>query len=231
MTRSASPWNSPDISAMPAALSATGPNVSSETTTPVVASMPMPHRATRYSENWVNPPPRPMATAMATAMAMIAHTDDSRPDEVPESTVVAGPVSAASAMSRTGVVSVDVKYSVMRLATWARTRPTTTAPNMRRPTLPSLPSGSRPTYFHATIRVPMTVRMPAVRKPRLIGAMADFSPSRAFTMNTPTIEASTPMARAASGNRAPAAHRPGFSGKICWKAGTPRMIDATRVTS
>ena len=47
MIRSGSPWNSPDISAMPAALSATGPKVSSETTTPVVASMPMPHSATR----------------------------------------------------------------------------------------------------------------------------------------------------------------------------------------
>ena len=42
MIRSGSPSNSPDISAMPAALSATGPKVSSETTTPVVASMPMP---------------------------------------------------------------------------------------------------------------------------------------------------------------------------------------------
>ena len=47
MIRSGSPWNSPDISAMPAALSDTGPNVSSDTMTPVVASMPMPHRATR----------------------------------------------------------------------------------------------------------------------------------------------------------------------------------------
>ena len=47
MMRSGSPSNSPDISAMPAALSATGPKVSSETTTPVVASMPMPVRATR----------------------------------------------------------------------------------------------------------------------------------------------------------------------------------------
>ena len=47
MIRSASPSNSPDISAMPAALSDTGPKVSSETTTPVVASMPMPVRATR----------------------------------------------------------------------------------------------------------------------------------------------------------------------------------------
>ena len=47
MIRSGSPWNSPDISAMPAALSDTGPNVSSDTITPVVASMPMPVRATR----------------------------------------------------------------------------------------------------------------------------------------------------------------------------------------
>ena len=42
MIRSGSPWNSPDISAMPAALSDTGPKVSSDTITPVVASMPMP---------------------------------------------------------------------------------------------------------------------------------------------------------------------------------------------
>ena len=47
MIRSASPVNSPDISAIPAALSATGPNVSSDTMTPVVASMPMPQSATR----------------------------------------------------------------------------------------------------------------------------------------------------------------------------------------
>src|SRR5215218_6527342 len=84
MIRSGSPWNSPDISAMPAALSDTGPNVSSETTTPVVASMPMPQRATRYSENWMLPPPSATAAAMATAMAMTAHTDDSSPDEMPD---------------------------------------------------------------------------------------------------------------------------------------------------
>ena len=73
--------------------------------------------------------------------------------------------------------------------------------------------------------------MPAVRKPRLMGAMADLSLSRALTMNTPTIEASTPTARAASGKMAPMAHSSGFSGKMRWKAGTPRMIEATRVTS
>ena len=47
MIRAASPSNSPDISAMPAALSATGPYVSSDTTTPVVASIPIPVSATR----------------------------------------------------------------------------------------------------------------------------------------------------------------------------------------
>ena len=47
MIRSASPANSPDISAMPAALSDTGPKESSEMIIPVVESMPMPTRATR----------------------------------------------------------------------------------------------------------------------------------------------------------------------------------------
>ena len=73
------------------------------------------------------PWPRAMATPKAPAMATIAHTVDSMPELMPASTVVAGPVRAASAMSRTGDVSVEVKYSVMRLATWASTRPETTA--------------------------------------------------------------------------------------------------------
>jgi hypothetical protein len=72
MIRSGSPWNSPDISAMPAALSEMGPKVSSDTMTPVVASMPMPVRATRYSENWRLPPPMPSAMAREMAMAMMA---------------------------------------------------------------------------------------------------------------------------------------------------------------
>ena len=42
MTRSASPVNSPDISATPAALSDTGPKESSETTMPAVDNMPIP---------------------------------------------------------------------------------------------------------------------------------------------------------------------------------------------
>ena len=54
------------------------------------------------------PRPRATATPMATAMPMIANTVDSRPTLMPDSTVVAGPVRAASAISRTGEFSVDV---------------------------------------------------------------------------------------------------------------------------
>ena len=82
-----------------------------------------------------------MATPMAPAMATMAHTELSSPMAVPASTTVAGPVRADSAISWTGLVCVDVKYSVMRLATWASTRPATTAPNIRQPTLESRPVG------------------------------------------------------------------------------------------
>ena len=47
MTRSASPVNSSDISAMPAALSHTGPKLSWDTTIPAVDNMPMPIEDTR----------------------------------------------------------------------------------------------------------------------------------------------------------------------------------------
>ena len=47
MTRSASPVNSPDISATPAALSDTGPKLSSDTIIPAVDRRPMPVSATR----------------------------------------------------------------------------------------------------------------------------------------------------------------------------------------
>src|SRR5262245_38519822 len=132
MIRCGSPSNSPDISAIPAALSATGPNVSSDTTTPVVASMPMPVSATRYSANWRSPPPRAMATPSAPAIATIAHTDDSRPELTPERVAVAGPpVAADSAISRTGLVSVDEKYSVMRGANCESTKTVTTEHTMQ----------------------------------------------------------------------------------------------------
>src|SRR5437899_1920831 len=178
------------------------------------------------------PRPSPMATASAPEIAMIAHTDDSSPELTPESTAVAGPpVAADSAISCTGFVSVDVKYSVMRDAICASTSPPTTAPNMRQPTVEIEPRFGLPTYTSANTSVPMIVRMPAVRNPRLIGAIALLSLSVARTENTPTIDASTPMARAPSGNSAPAAHSAGWCGKIAANAGTPRMIDATSVTS
>ena len=43
------PSNSPDISAIPWALSEIGPYVSIETTTPTVVSIPIPVRAMKYS--------------------------------------------------------------------------------------------------------------------------------------------------------------------------------------
>ena len=56
------------------------------------------------------------------AMARIDQTVDSRPLLMPDKIVVAGPVRVASAISCTGWVSVEVKYSVRRLTIWARTR-------------------------------------------------------------------------------------------------------------
>ncbi len=73
----------------------------------------------------------------------------------------------------------------------------------------------------------MSVSEPATRKPLLIGRSALVSPGRALTAKTPAIEATTPMARAASGKIRPSA---GLA-PIELKAATPRMIDATSVTS
>jgi len=69
--------------------------------------------------------------------------------------------------------------------------------------------------------VPMIVSTPAARKPRLIGAIALLSLSVARTEKTPTIEASTPMARAPSGKSAPAAHNAGLCGKDRGEGGNP----------
>jgi hypothetical protein len=52
-----SPSTSPDISAMPWALSETGPKVSIATMTPTVVSRPQPARAMRNSASAVEPPP------------------------------------------------------------------------------------------------------------------------------------------------------------------------------
>ena len=47
------PSNSPDISAMPCALSDTGPYVSIDTMTPTVVSIPMPVREMKYRRSAV----------------------------------------------------------------------------------------------------------------------------------------------------------------------------------
>ena len=52
-----SPWTSPDISAMPCALSVTGPNESMDTMTPTVVSSPVPVSATANSASVALPVP------------------------------------------------------------------------------------------------------------------------------------------------------------------------------
>lgn len=56
-TRAPSPSTSPDISAMPWALSETGPKVSIDTITPTVVSRPVPARATANSATVTLPKP------------------------------------------------------------------------------------------------------------------------------------------------------------------------------
>src|SRR5579883_757913 len=217
MIRSASPVNSPDISATPAALSATGPKLSSDTTIPVADSIPMPVSATRYSDSSMLPWPRPMATAMAPAMATIAQTEDSSPELTPDRTVVAGPVRAASAISLTGDLSVEVKYSVIKLSSWPSTTPANTAQKTRRLC----------TYSWATSKVPTTVIRLEARKARLMGAMAVRSRPVALTRNTPMAEARRPKPATMRGNTTPRAGlRP-----MDLKAAKPRISEAMIVIS
>ncbi len=54
---SPSPWTSPDISAIPWALSLTGPKVSIATMTPTVVSRPQPASAMRNRARITEPPP------------------------------------------------------------------------------------------------------------------------------------------------------------------------------
>src|SRR2546430_17105241 len=102
---------------------------------------------------------------------------------MPDSTVVAGPVRAASAISRTGEYSVPVKYSVRRLTIWARTSPTTTAAKtLRSSWWPDLFF----TYPKATAAVPATGRTPAGGEARLIGLGGVGPQSPASQAQTPT---------------------------------------------
>ncbi len=73
------------------------------------------------------PPPRPMETAMARAMAMMAHTDDSRPRAMPARVGWPGRSGPPRRSPCTGPRSVEVKCSVIWLATSIRTTPVSTA--------------------------------------------------------------------------------------------------------
>ena len=66
---------------------------------------------------------------MATAMATMAHTEDSRPGaDARRARWWPGRCGPPRRSPAPGAVSVEVKYSVRRLTTWASTRPMTTAP-------------------------------------------------------------------------------------------------------
>jgi hypothetical protein len=62
------PSTSPDISAMPCALSLTGPKVSIATMTPTVVSRPQPASATRNSASQIDPPARRNTPRIEAAM-------------------------------------------------------------------------------------------------------------------------------------------------------------------
>ena len=64
-----SPVTSPDISAMPCALSLIGPKVSIATMTPTVVSRPVPASATANSASTVEPPPSRNAAYTAPPMS------------------------------------------------------------------------------------------------------------------------------------------------------------------
>ena len=96
---------SPDISAMPCALSLTGPNVSIATITPTVVSSPQPASATRNSDRAIDPPASRNTPQIAAAMIPAVYTADSNPTPMPDSTTVAAPVRDVRA---TWIVGLDV---------------------------------------------------------------------------------------------------------------------------
>ncbi len=96
---------SPDISAMPCALSETGPKVSIATMTPTVVSRPVPASAT--ANNATEPPSR-YAPNTAPPTTSAVNTADSKPTPIPDRITVAAPVSEVLPTSFTGLCSVPV---------------------------------------------------------------------------------------------------------------------------
>ena len=107
-----SPLTSPDISAMPCALSEIGPKVSIATITPTVVNRPQPASATAKSERTITPPPSRYAPNTAAAISRAEKTADSKPTETPARITVAGPVFEDAATSFTGRFPTSVKKPV-----------------------------------------------------------------------------------------------------------------------
>ena len=99
---------SPDISAMPWALSETGPKVSIATMTPTVVSRPHPASATANSDTMRLAPPSRKPPKTAAPITRAVKTADSKPIARPDRMTVAAPVSEVLPTSLTGRCSVPV---------------------------------------------------------------------------------------------------------------------------
>jgi len=107
-----SPLTSPDISAIPCALSEIGPKVSIATITPTVVRSPQPASATAKSERTMLPPPRRNAPNTPAAIRRAEYTADSNPTDTPARMTVAAPVLDEAATSFTGRFPTSVKKPV-----------------------------------------------------------------------------------------------------------------------
>src|SRR6516162_9136224 len=125
----AAPSTSPDISAMPCALSVTGPKESIDTITPTVVSRPPPAMATANSAMVAFPVASRYAPNTAPPISSAAYTADSIPDATPDKMTVAAPVSELCPMSLTGRRVASVKYPVNSWMALARMHLISTAPN------------------------------------------------------------------------------------------------------
>src|SRR4029453_9384814 len=210
------PSNSPDISAIPCALSDTGPKVSIDTMTPTVVSIPIPVSEMKYRASRALSPST-KAPEMTPAMIRIDQTVDPRPIAKPERIVVAGPGWVDLAISWTGLNFVSVKYCVRIWITPARVGRNSTAQG-----------GPRTSMETGLVTKAAAAEIAADRKkPRLIARIPCSSSLRGVTARMPMIEVITPTARTNSGNITPAM----APTSVPANAAAPRISDATSVTS
>merc|ERR1711871_206928 len=105
------------ISAIPPALSATGPYASVARVTPSVESMPPAPMEIPYT------PAHALQPRMAAAMVTVGTTVESMPTPKPSMMTVAGPVSLFFAMFLVGEYVYEVQYSVKVPIVWPATKP------------------------------------------------------------------------------------------------------------